>query len=56
MKTLNLIPFEKDKPSVIIAETIKGKGIKEMENKLEWHYKSPKLEDIEKYLRSLEKE
>ncbi|MGC9124156.1 MAG: transketolase [Thermoplasmata archaeon] len=56
MKTLNLIPFEKDKPSVIIAETIKGKGIKEMENKLERHYKSPKLEDIEEYLRSLEGE
>ena len=30
-----------NKPKVIIARTTKGKGIKEMENKLEWHYKSP---------------
>jgi transketolase len=29
------------KPSVIIAHTIKGKGISFMENKLEWHYRSP---------------
>ena len=28
------------KPTVIIAQTIKGKGISLMENKLEWHYKS----------------
>ncbi|MGC8694748.1 MAG: transketolase [Candidatus Micrarchaeia archaeon] len=55
-KTFNSIPFEKGKPSVIIAETIKGKGIKEMENKLEWHYKSPKLENIEKYIKSLERD
>jgi len=35
------IPFEPDKPSVIIADTIKGKGVSFMENRLEWHYKSP---------------
>ncbi len=29
------------KPTVIIAETIKGKGVSFMENKLEWHFKSP---------------
>lgn len=35
-----LTPFEKGKPTVIIAHTIKGKGVSYMENKLEWHYKS----------------
>jgi transketolase len=30
-----------DKPKVIIAHTIKGKGVSFMENKLLWHYKSP---------------
>jgi len=34
----------KGKPTVIIAHTIKGKGISFMENKLEWHYKSPNEE------------
>jgi len=29
------------KPKVIIANTIKGKGVSFMENKLLWHYKSP---------------
>ena len=30
-----------NKPQLIMANTIKGKGISFMENKLEWHYKSP---------------
>jgi transketolase len=30
-----------EKPSVIIAHTIKGKGVDFMEDKLLWHYKSP---------------
>jgi len=29
------------KPKCIIANTIKGKGVKFMENELAWHYKSP---------------
>jgi transketolase len=29
------------KPKVIICKTVKGKGISFMENKIEWHYKSP---------------
>lgn len=29
------------KPKVIIAHTVKGKGVSFMENKLLWHYKSP---------------
>jgi transketolase len=29
------------KPTAIIANTIKGKGVKYMENKILWHYKSP---------------
>ena len=31
----------KNKPTAIIAHTIKGKGVSFMENKLLWHYKSP---------------
>ena len=32
------IPFEKDKPSVIIANTVKSKGISFAEGKVEYHY------------------
>ncbi len=31
----------KNKPTVIIAKTTKGKVVSFMENKVEWHYKSP---------------
>jgi transketolase len=31
----------KNKPCIIIANTIKGKGVSYMENKIEWHYKYP---------------
>lgn len=44
--TLERIPFETGKPSVIIAHTIKGKGVSFMENQLAWHYKSPNLEQL----------
>ena len=30
-----------DKPSVIIANTVKGKGISFMENDILWHYRFP---------------
>ena len=41
------LPIERGKPSMIIAHTIKGKGVSFMEDKLEWHYKSPTQEQYE---------
>lgn len=41
------------KPTVIIARTIPGKGVSFMENKPEWHGKSPKKEEAEKALEEL---
>ena len=52
--TLSRIPFEKTKPSLIIANTVKGKGISFMEDKLEWHYKNLTQEDYGKALKELE--
>ena len=40
-KVLSQTPFEKNKPSVIIAHTVKGKGVSYMENQLKWHYSAP---------------
>jgi transketolase len=45
-ETLNNIPFEVGRPSVIIAHTTKGKGVSFMENQLAWHYKSPNEEQL----------
>ena len=33
-------------PLMLIAHTTKGKGVSFMENKVEWHYKSPNLEQL----------
>ena len=44
----------KNKPISIIANTIKGKGVSFMENKVEWHYKSPTEEEFLKAIRELE--
>jgi transketolase len=40
-KTFSELPFEKDKPSVIIAHTTKGKGVSFMENEVKWHHGVP---------------
>ncbi len=40
-------------PLVIIANTIKGKGISFMENQVKWHGTSPKKEELEKALSEL---
>lgn len=36
----------KGKPTVIIANTIKGKGVSYMENRQEWHGKAPNEEEF----------
>jgi transketolase len=41
------------KPIAIIAETIKGKGIKIMENSAEWTHKYPTPEQLEAFIQEL---
>ena len=40
------VPFEPNKPSAIIAHTVKGKGVSFMENTLKWHYQTPTEEEV----------
>lgn len=47
------IPFEEGKPSVLIAHTVKGKGVSYMENELEWHYRAPNAEMLARALGEL---
>jgi len=53
-KALSSVPWETGKPSVLIAHTIKGKGVSFMENKVEWHYRSPSEEQLAQALAELE--
>lgn len=42
-----------DRPSMIIAKTVKGKGVSFMENAVDWHGKAPDREQAEKALAEL---
>jgi len=48
-------PALKGKPRVIIARTIKGKGVSFMQNNNEWHYKAPSEDEYQRALSELEK-
>lgn len=44
----------KDKPIVIIANTVKGRGVSFMQNNVAWHYKSPSDEELHQALIEIE--
>ena len=46
----------KGQPSIIIARTVKGKGVPFMENKAEWHGKAPHDEQYERAMKALKLE
>ena len=43
----------KGQPTVIIAHTIKGKGVSFMENNLDFHGKAPTAAEVERALKEL---
>ncbi|NIQ02672.1 MAG: transketolase [Nitrospinaceae bacterium] len=53
LKTLRRPP-EPGKPRVIIADTVKGKGVSFMEGQTGWHGKAPNEEELEKALKELQ--
>lgn len=50
----NFISSPNEKPKVVIAKTIKGKGVSFMENSVAWHYKSPNKKELEEALNQIE--
>ena len=49
-----LSTIDDNKTTVIVANTIKGKGISFMENRIEWHYKNPDDNQLAQALSELE--
>lgn len=43
-----------DQPSVVICNTIKGRGVSFMENSVLWHYRSPQGDEYEAAIRELD--
>ncbi len=56
IKALDEAGRTRGKPTVIVAHTIKGKGVSFMENQVDWHGKPPNKEEGERALAELEKE
>jgi len=54
IEALDSVPFEGKRPSVIIANTAKAKGVSCMENRWEWHYNIASEEMTKEALRELE--
>ncbi len=54
-ETFESAPFTKGKPNLVIANTIKGKGISYMEGVLKWHHGVPSDDEFEMAIGELEK-
>jgi transketolase len=52
-KALKACELKDGVPNIIIAHTVKGKGVNFMENKLLWHYKSPNEKELSEALVAL---
>jgi len=46
-EALSTLPWQPDRPSCLIAHTVKGKGVSFMEDQLLWHYRSPDDKEFE---------
>ena len=55
-KIFKKIPFENNKPNLIIANTTKGSGISFIENEVVWHHKVPNETEFQDALKELEKQ
>ena len=53
IKAFNNIPFALGKPSLIIAHTVKGKGVSYMEDQVKWHHGVPNEHEFEGAIQEL---
>lgn len=51
--TLGALPRLPGQPTLVIARTLKGKGVSFMEDQFNWHYRSPNADELGKALREL---
>jgi transketolase len=53
-EVLSDIPFEPQRPSCLIAHTVKGRGVSFMEDRLLWHYRCPDDDEFARAVQELE--
>jgi transketolase len=54
MRAFDFAKGVKERPTVILARTIKGKGVSFMENQAGWHGRAPNAEEYQRAMRELE--
>ncbi len=54
-EALSSVPLGKGRPTMVLAHTVKGKGVSFMEGHLAWHYKSPDAREVAAALAELER-
>lgn len=56
VQVLDALPWEQGRPNLLIARTIKGRGLSFMENDASWHHKTPSKNEYLDALRQLDLE
>jgi transketolase len=54
LEAFDALPFEAGRPSAIIANTRKGRGVSFMEDRVEWHHKVPSADQVQAALKELQ--
>jgi transketolase len=54
VRLLEQVPFEGGRPSLLLANTKKGKGISFMENSVKWHHRVPNNEEFDRAMHELD--
>jgi transketolase len=52
-ESLSAVPLVPGKPTCVVANTVKGKGVSFMEHQLLWHYRTPQGEELARALAEL---
>jgi transketolase len=48
------LPLERDRPTVLLAHTVKGKGVSFMEHSVLWHYRTARGEEFDRAMMELD--
>jgi transketolase len=54
-RALGTLPAQAGRPTIIIAHTVKGKGVSFMENTVLWHYRTARGEEFDRALAELDR-
>lgn len=54
VRTLEAVPFAPGQPNLVMAQTVKGKGVSFIENQINWHHKVPSDEQLAAALAELD--